>query len=109
MAECEFATLTKQCLARRVPDVTTLRREVAAWQAGRNRAKTRISWRFAITAARVKLQRLYPASPAPEQQPVIELEHVPFAPLGVGSAGPGHHAGASNRVVYLQPADKSPA
>ena len=27
MAECEFAVRTKQCLARRVPDVATLRRE----------------------------------------------------------------------------------
>jgi transposase len=76
MAECEFAALSKQCLARRVPDITTLRQEVAAWQAHRNRAKTRINWRFATTDARVKLQRLYPAVTAPEQPPVIELEHV---------------------------------
>jgi transposase len=41
MAECEFAALTKQYLVRRVPDVVTLRREVAVWQARRNRATTR--------------------------------------------------------------------
>jgi DDE superfamily endonuclease len=51
MAECEFAALTKQCLARRVPDVTTLRREIAAWQARRNRAKTLITWRFGTSDA----------------------------------------------------------
>ena len=54
MTECEFAVLTKQCLACRVPDVATLRREVAAWQASRNRAKTLINWRFATADARVK-------------------------------------------------------
>jgi len=55
MAECEFAALTKQCLARRVPDVTTLRREIAAWQARRNRAKTLITWRFATVVNRPKV------------------------------------------------------
>ena len=54
-AEGEFAALTKQCLARRVPDVTTLRREIAAWQARRNRAKPLITWRFGTSDARVKL------------------------------------------------------
>jgi transposase len=76
MAECEFAALSKQCLARRVPDVTTLQQEVAAWQVRRNRAQTRINWRFATADAREKLQRLYPASTAPEQPPVIEVQHV---------------------------------
>jgi len=76
MAECEFAALTKQCLARRVPDVATLRREIAAWQAHRNRAQTLITWRFATADARVKLQRLYPATPEQEQSPVIALKHV---------------------------------
>lgn len=76
MAECEFAALTKQCLARRVPDVPTLRRELAAWQARRNRAKTQINWRFGTADARVKLQRLYPATAEQELPPVLELERV---------------------------------
>jgi transposase len=76
MAECEFAALTKQCLARRVPDVTTLRREIAAWQALRNRARTLITWRFATAEARVKLQRLYPAMEEQELSPVREVAHV---------------------------------
>jgi transposase len=76
MAECEFAVLTKQCLAHRVPNVATLRREIAAWPALRNRAKTLITWRFATADARVKLHRLYPATAEQEQSPVIELEHV---------------------------------
>jgi hypothetical protein len=76
MAECEFAALTKQCLARRVPDVTTLRREIAAWPARRNRAKTLITWRFGTSDARVKLHRLYPATAEQEQPPALELERV---------------------------------
>ena len=76
MAQCEFAALTKQCLARRVPDVATLRREVAVWQAHRNQAKTLINWRFATADARVKLHRLYPATAEHEQPLVIELEDV---------------------------------
>jgi transposase len=76
MAECEFAALTKQCLARRLPNLATLSREVAAWQARRNRAKTMINWRFGTSDARVKLQRLYPAIPEQEQPFVRALEHV---------------------------------
>jgi transposase len=76
MAECEFAALTKQCLARRVPNLATLSREVAAWQARRNRAKTLINWRFGTSDARVKLQRLYPATAAPEQPFVRAWERV---------------------------------
>lgn len=76
LAACEFAALTKQCLARRVPDVTTLRREIAAWQARRTRAKTLITWRFGTADARVKLHRLYPATAEQEQPPALELERV---------------------------------
>jgi transposase len=76
MAECEFAALTKQCLARRVPTVAILRREIAAWQARRNRANTLINWRFATADARVKLQRLYPAMEEQERPSVGKLAHV---------------------------------
>ena len=76
MAECEFAALTKQCLARRLPNLATLSREGAAWQARRNRAKTMINWRFGTSDARVKLQRLYPATAEQEQPFVRALERV---------------------------------
>ena len=32
MAECEFAVLAGQCLDRRIPNIDTLRAEIAAWQ-----------------------------------------------------------------------------
>ena len=58
--EGEFAVLATQCLDRRLPDVETLRREVAAWQVPRHESNTKINWRFGTDEARVKLHRLYP-------------------------------------------------
>jgi hypothetical protein len=76
MAECEFAALAKQCLARRLPDLATLSREIAAWHAHRNRTKAMINWRFGTSAARVKLQRLYPPTAEQVQPPALELDRV---------------------------------
>jgi hypothetical protein len=61
MAEIELAVLNGQCLDRRIADVPTVRREVAAWAQRRNNAKATIDWRFTNDAARDKLERLYPA------------------------------------------------
>jgi hypothetical protein len=59
MAEIELSVLTRQCLARRIPDFSTLKTEVEAWQKQRNQEKTWIDWRFTTADARVKLHRLY--------------------------------------------------
>ena len=60
MAEIEFSVLSKQCLDRRIPDQTTLKREVQAWQQQRNGATSTMEWRFTTEQARIKLKRLYP-------------------------------------------------
>jgi len=60
MAESELGVLASQCLSRRIPDKETLSREVAAWQASRNKNRTKADWRFATADARIKLKRLYP-------------------------------------------------
>jgi hypothetical protein len=60
MAESELGVLSSQCLNRRIPDKETLSREVAAWQAGRNKNQTKADWRFTTADARIKLKRLYP-------------------------------------------------
>lgn len=60
MAEIELSVLSRQCLDRRIPDQERLRREVAAWEERRNRAKTTIDWRFTTADARIKLKKLYP-------------------------------------------------
>lgn len=60
MAEIELSVLSRQCLDRRIPDQESLRREVAAWEGRRNRAKTTVDWRFTTADARIKLKKLYP-------------------------------------------------
>ena len=60
MAECELATLTRQCLKRRIPDLSTLTYEVSAWAQQRNEIKVTVDWRFTTQDARIKLKRLYP-------------------------------------------------
>jgi transposase len=60
MAECELAVLAGQCLDRRVPNIETLRDEIAAWQDQRNRHQVKIDWQFGTDVARAKLKRLYP-------------------------------------------------
>ena len=61
MAESELAVLARQCLDRRIPDRTTLEREVAAWVKHRNTHNAKADWHFTTADARVKLKRLYPA------------------------------------------------
>jgi len=65
MAECELAVLATQCLDRRMPNISTLRTEIAAWQIQRNQHQAKINWQFGTDLARVKLKRLYP----PVEQP----------------------------------------
>jgi hypothetical protein len=62
MAEIELAMLAGQCLDRRLADRVTLEREVAAWQAARNRAGRGVNWRFTTEDARIKLKHLYPTT-----------------------------------------------
>ena len=60
MAEIEFSALSGQCLDRRIADIDTLKKEVAAWECRRNNKEAKIDWRFTAENARIKLKRLYP-------------------------------------------------
>ncbi len=60
MAETELSVLGRQCLSRRIADPDFLKREVAAWEAKRNRAHVKVDWQFTTADARIKLKRLYP-------------------------------------------------
>jgi hypothetical protein len=60
IAECELAVLAAQCPDRRLPDVATAAREVAAWEARRNRQRPTVKWHFTTAHARHKLKHLYP-------------------------------------------------
>jgi hypothetical protein len=53
--------LSKQCLDRRIPDIGTLKSEVAAWEAQRNQTANTVDWRFTTQNARIKLKHLYPS------------------------------------------------
>jgi len=61
MAEIELSVLSRQCLDRRIEDVTILIREVSAWETQRNEKAVIIDWRFTTDDARIKLKRLYPS------------------------------------------------
>lgn len=61
MAEIEISVLSEQCLDRRIPDIATLEREIAAWQNERNERGVTIDWRFTTALAREKLKCLYPS------------------------------------------------
>jgi len=61
MAEIELSVLQRQCLDRRIPEALTLTRAIAAWETRRNTEQATIDWRFSVTDARQKLQRLYPS------------------------------------------------
>ncbi len=54
MAECELSVLEWQCLARRLPEVETLTREVAAREHGRKPAYVTIDGRLTTADARLK-------------------------------------------------------
>lgn len=60
MAEIELSVFARQCLNRRIPDQDTLRHEVAALEAERNRSASAVNWRFTTADARIKLKKLYP-------------------------------------------------
>ena len=61
MAEIELSIVSRQCLNRRIPDQTTLKKELAAYEKKRNQSKATIQWRFTAHDARRKLNRLYPS------------------------------------------------
>ena len=60
VAECELSVLASQCLNRRLPDLLTVRSEVAAWERQRNAERPTIRWCFTTAQARRKLRHAYP-------------------------------------------------
>jgi hypothetical protein len=60
VAEIELSVFTKQCLARRIDNIDTLRSEAKAWADARNAAQIGVDWHFTNEQARIKLKHLYP-------------------------------------------------
>lgn len=59
MAELELSALSRQCLARRIPDIETLSRELEMIVKERNTLEIKVKWQFTIENAREKLNRHY--------------------------------------------------
>jgi len=60
MAEIELNVLIRQCLGRRINNISVIRKEVLAWQKLRNNKNATINWQFTTEKAKKKLIRLYP-------------------------------------------------
>lgn len=59
MAELELSALSRQCLARRIPNIETLSRELESVVKERNDLEIKVKWQFTIENAREKLTRHY--------------------------------------------------
>jgi hypothetical protein len=60
MAESELGALSSQCLAQRIADKQKLEKEIAAWEAERNKYHTKADWQFTTDDARIELKHRYP-------------------------------------------------
>ena len=59
MAELELSALSRICLARRIPSIEELDREIQSLVKERNELKVKVEWQFSIPQAREKLSRHY--------------------------------------------------
>ena len=60
VAEVELNVLIRQCLNRRIDSIDTLRAEVAACQAARDRIRVKVNWQFTTDDARGQAQASLP-------------------------------------------------
>lgn len=60
IAEIELNMMTRQCLERRIDNIDTLGKELAAWESEKNSQEKKINWQFRTKDARIKLVSLYP-------------------------------------------------
>ena len=57
MAEIEIGILSKQCLKKRISNISILTKEVRAWESRQNKAKRMIHWKF----NRKKAKKVFPS------------------------------------------------
>ena len=60
IAEISISLLASQCINRRIPSISTLNMEIAAWCKDKNSNLVPVNWQFTTEDARIKLKRLYP-------------------------------------------------
>ena len=61
MAEIEIGVMSRQALARPLPDMDSFKQQVRSWTIRRNMDAVKINWQFTTKDARVKLAKLYPS------------------------------------------------
>ncbi len=60
MAEIEIGVMSRQALAKPLPDLETFKEQVRIWTVKRNAECRKINWHFTTADARIKLANLYP-------------------------------------------------
>lgn len=60
MAEIENGIMSRQALAKPLPDLNSFKEQVRHWTIKRNAEHVKINWQFKTKDARIKLARLYP-------------------------------------------------
>ncbi len=60
MAEIEIGIMSRQALAKPLPDIESFKEQVRIWTIKRNAKCRRINWQFTTSDARIKLVGLYP-------------------------------------------------
>ena len=61
IAENELSSMTRQCLfGRRIGDIETLQKEIAAWSTDVNNSQRGVDWQMKISDARCKLKSVHP-------------------------------------------------
>ena len=60
MAEIEIGVMSRQALAKHLPDLESFKAQIKAWTFKRNIECAKVHWQFTTADARVKLKHLYP-------------------------------------------------
>jgi len=60
MAEIEIGVMSRQALAKPLPDFGSFKKHIRAWTVQRNAQGGKVDWQFTSKDARIKLKRLYP-------------------------------------------------
>ena len=61
MAEIEISIMSRQALAKPLPDFDSFCRQVRSWTLQRNSIGGKVNWQFRSSDARIKLAKLYPS------------------------------------------------
>jgi hypothetical protein len=60
MAEIEIGIMSRQALAKPLPDMESFKKQIKSWTLRRNIDCSKVNWQFTTKDARIKLKRLYP-------------------------------------------------